>query len=135
MRVPRPTKLDPRQLLSGVPLFSQLPARDLDEVIALTSTRLFEAREEVFREGAPGDAAYAIFYGSLKAAAHGPDGRELLLSVMGPGEMFGELIGATRESVNKHLKALTERGVIARRGKQILVAPDRLRSLLEEGDD
>ena len=230
--MPRPTKVDPRQLLSGVPLFSQLPARDLDEVIALTVTRLFEPREEVFHEGSPGDAAYAIFSGSLKASTQAPDGRELLLSMMGPGEMFGELaildgaprsatvtaiepslllvlersrfqsllqrnatiswrmllavaarlrrltgrmedaafldvptrlakrlleltgtrpaadgwvalksrlsqrelgelIGATRESVNKHLGLLEENGLIARKGSQILVAADRLRAYID----
>ncbi|HUJ27212.1 MAG TPA: Crp/Fnr family transcriptional regulator [Myxococcales bacterium] len=89
--MPQSTKLDPRQLLAGVPLFSQLPAPQLAEVAALTSTRLFAARELVFREGAAGDAAYTICYGTLKASAQAPDGRELLLSIMGPGETFGEL--------------------------------------------
>jgi CRP-like cAMP-binding protein len=44
---------------------------------------------------------------------------------------LGELIGATRESVNKHLQALIEQKAVARRGNQLLVNSKRLKSLLE----
>ncbi len=45
----------------------------------------------VFHEGDLGDRLYLIDSGSVKLGRRSPDGRENLLSVLGPGEMFGEL--------------------------------------------
>ncbi|MCS4535926.1 CRP-like cAMP-activated global transcriptional regulator GlxR [Corynebacterium sp. HS2168-gen11] len=45
----------------------------------------------IFEEGEPGDRLYIITSGKVKLARHAPDGRENLLTVMGPSDMFGEL--------------------------------------------
>ncbi len=45
----------------------------------------------VFQEGEPGDRLYVIGSGKVKLGRRSNDGRENLLSVLGPGEMFGEL--------------------------------------------
>lgn len=45
----------------------------------------------VFHEGEPGDRLYVIGSGKVKLGRRSSDGRENLLSVLGPGEMFGEL--------------------------------------------
>jgi CRP-like cAMP-binding protein len=39
----------------------------------------------------PGDHLYVILEGKLKLGTSSGDGRENLLSILGPGEMFGEL--------------------------------------------
>jgi CRP/FNR family transcriptional regulator, cyclic AMP receptor protein len=50
------------------------------------------ARGEVlFHEGEPGDRLYVIRTGKIKLGRRSSDGRENLLAVLGPGEMFGEL--------------------------------------------
>lgn len=45
----------------------------------------------LFHEGEPGDRLYVIADGKVKLGRRSPDGRENLLSILGPGEMFGEL--------------------------------------------
>lgn len=45
----------------------------------------------LFQEGEPGDRMYIIVDGKVKLGQASGDGRESLLSVLGPGEMFGEL--------------------------------------------
>ncbi|WP_257161970.1 CRP-like cAMP-activated global transcriptional regulator GlxR [Corynebacterium cystitidis] len=45
----------------------------------------------IFDEGEPGDRLYIIISGKIKLARHASDGRENLLSVIGPSDMFGEL--------------------------------------------
>jgi CRP-like cAMP-binding protein len=45
----------------------------------------------LFAEGADGDHLYVIVEGKLKLGTSSGDGRENLLSILGPGEMFGEL--------------------------------------------
>jgi CRP/FNR family transcriptional regulator, cyclic AMP receptor protein len=47
--------------------------------------------EHLFMEGDDGDAMYVVLDGKMKLTRAAADGRENLLSVIGPGEMFGEL--------------------------------------------
>ena len=73
------------------PLFAAL---DDEAAAALksTMTRVDVARAEVlFHEGDPGDRLYVIVDGKVKLGRASGDGRENLLAILGPGEMFGEL--------------------------------------------
>jgi CRP-like cAMP-binding protein len=45
----------------------------------------------LFTEGDEGDHLYVILEGKIKLGTSSGDGRENLLSILGPGEMFGEL--------------------------------------------
>ncbi|MFT3716258.1 MAG: Crp/Fnr family transcriptional regulator [Gordonia sp. (in: high G+C Gram-positive bacteria)] len=45
----------------------------------------------IFHEGEPGDRLYIILSGKVKLGRRSPDGRENLLTIMGPSDMFGEL--------------------------------------------
>lgn len=80
-----------RDLLSHSPLFSQLTPAELEKVAALLRPRRYRAGEPVFREGDPGTALYVIETGEVKILLGGSDGKEVVLSLLGPGEFFGEL--------------------------------------------
>ncbi|HEX4705664.1 MAG TPA: Crp/Fnr family transcriptional regulator, partial [Pseudonocardiaceae bacterium] len=45
----------------------------------------------IFAEGEPGDRLYIIQAGKVKLGRKSPDGRENLLWIAGPADMFGEL--------------------------------------------
>ena len=45
----------------------------------------------LFKEGEEGDRLYVVVHGKIKLGTTSADGRENLLSILGPGEMFGEL--------------------------------------------
>src|ERR671910_551971 len=47
--------------------------------------------EVVFNEGEPGDSLYIILSGKIKLGRRAADGRQNLVSVMGPSDMLGEL--------------------------------------------
>ena len=47
--------------------------------------------ETLFREGDSGDCLYVITDGKIKLGRAAADGRENILAILGPGEMFGEL--------------------------------------------
>jgi CRP/FNR family transcriptional regulator, cyclic AMP receptor protein len=77
--------------LAQATLFSAL---DDDAATALKATMIpvEVARGGVlFNEGDPGDRLYVINSGKIKLGATSGDGRETLLAILGPGEMFGEL--------------------------------------------
>ncbi|MDQ1295089.1 MAG: Crp/Fnr family transcriptional regulator [Actinomycetota bacterium] len=73
------------------PLFAALDDEAAGALRA-TMTRVDLMRSEIlFNEGEPGDRLYVIVDGKVKLGRTSADGRENLLAVLGPGEMFGEL--------------------------------------------
>ncbi len=81
----------PRDLLIRSPLFSRLAPAELEKVAALLRRRRYRAGEPVFREGDPGTALYVVDTGEIKILLGGADGKEVVLSLLGPGEFVGEL--------------------------------------------
>ena len=80
-----------RQVVKKTPLFAALDDETAMRLAdSMTPIRLARG-ESVFEEGDPGDSLYVIVTGKMKLARTSGDGRESLLSVLGPGEMFGEL--------------------------------------------
>ncbi len=47
--------------------------------------------DTVFTQGEPGDSLYIVLEGKVKMGRRAPDGRESLLAILGPSDMFGEL--------------------------------------------
>lgn len=73
------------------PLFAALDEVTADQLLDSMTPRRLARGEVVFREGDAGDSLYVIITGKVKLARASGDGRESLMSVLGPGEMFGEL--------------------------------------------
>ncbi len=78
-------------VLREAPLFEALSEEDAGALRAGISTVHLSRGERLFSEGDTGDKLYIILSGKIKLTKSAPDGRENLLSVHGPGEMFGEL--------------------------------------------
>jgi CRP/FNR family transcriptional regulator, cyclic AMP receptor protein len=68
-----------------------LGEEDLREISKHAVTRRFPAKAIVVTEGDRSDSLYIIVEGRAKAYVSDDSGREVILSVMGPGEFFGEL--------------------------------------------
>jgi CRP/FNR family transcriptional regulator, cyclic AMP receptor protein len=77
--------------LSEAPLFDALNEEDSRALRAMVLVVKLNRGERLFAEGDKGDQLYIIISGKIKLTKAAPDGRENLLSVHGPGEMFGEL--------------------------------------------
>jgi len=77
--------------LSDTPLFEDLSEEDTHALRAMVLVVKLNRGERLFAEGDKGDKLYIIISGKIKLTKAAPDGRENLLSVHGPGEMFGEL--------------------------------------------
>jgi CRP/FNR family transcriptional regulator, cyclic AMP receptor protein len=78
-------------VLRETPLFEALTDEDASALRAGIINVHLDRSERLFSEGDPGDKLYIILSGKIKLTKAAPDGRENLLSVHGPGEMFGEL--------------------------------------------
>ena len=78
-------------VLSEAPLFEALGEDDARALRADVTNVHIGRGEKLFSEGDAGDKLYIILKGKVKLTRAAHDGRENLLSVHGPGEMFGEL--------------------------------------------
>jgi CRP-like cAMP-binding protein len=81
----------PERTLAHTPLFAALDDEAAEALRATMTDIRIEKGDTLFHEGEPGDRLYVIVDGKIKLGASSGDGRETLLAVLGPGEMFGEL--------------------------------------------
>ena len=77
--------------LARLPLFAALDPDAAAALEAVMSSRGVVRGHVVFHEGDPGDRLFVVLDGKVKISRAAADGRENLLAVLGPGEMFGEL--------------------------------------------
>ncbi len=75
----------------AAPLFAGLDSEDAKPLLDSMGTVHFDRGTMLFAEGERGDRLYVIAEGKIKLGSSSSDGRENLLAVLGPGEMFGEL--------------------------------------------
>src|SRR6516164_3541080 len=78
-------------VLRRAPLFDALDEEDARALRRQMAEVKLSRGEHLFMEGDDGDALYVVLDGKIKLTRTAPDGRENLLAVIGPGEMFGEL--------------------------------------------
>lgn len=71
----------------------------LEEFIRLGEIRHYDKNEILTSEGDPSDSVLLLVSGQLKAFTRGPGGREVVYTMIEPGEIFGELfLGSTRSA-------------------------------------
>ena len=78
-------------MLRRAPLFEALDDEGTKALRAGVTEVDLTRGERLFDEGDEGDRLYVVLDGKMKLTRASPDGRENLISLIGPGEMFGEL--------------------------------------------
>ena len=79
------------QVFRRAPLFTALDEEAALSLRASMDQVRISKGSILFSEGDVGEHLYVILEGKLKLGTSSGDGRENLLSILGPGEMFGEL--------------------------------------------
>jgi len=82
---------DDDAIIRRAPLFSALDDASAASVRESMPALKLAKGHTLFKEGDEGDRLYVIVSGKVKLGTSSGDGRENLLSILGPGEMFGEL--------------------------------------------
>jgi len=128
--------LNPIQVLTQVPLFAGLPDGDLRAFAPLLRERRFPKGSVILMQGDPGDALYLIATGQVKVVLIGEDGREVILSVLGPGSFFGDMSLIDDQPRSAHVVAMEEATLLQLRRDdfqaRLRASPDVAISLLRE---
>jgi CRP/FNR family transcriptional regulator, cyclic AMP receptor protein len=77
--------------LRNVPIFAELEEKDLIRVVKLGTRQKYKKGNIVVLEQESGAALFVIITGKVKVVRMDEDGREVILSMFGPGEFFGEM--------------------------------------------
>jgi CRP-like cAMP-binding protein len=79
------------EAISTIPLFQDLPEDQRADLAGIVQEKIFERGREIFSEGDEGSGFYVILSGRVKIYKLSAEGREQILHIFGPGEMFGEV--------------------------------------------
>jgi CRP/FNR family cyclic AMP-dependent transcriptional regulator len=83
--------LNAQTMLERNRLFRGLPVATIQRVAALSIRRSYVQGAIVFSQADPGDALYGVVTGKIRISASSPEGREMFLNIMEPGDTFGEI--------------------------------------------
>lgn len=92
----------------------KLPKDVAEQVQAKMTHRQLKTGESVYRNGDQADATYQIIQGSIQTSNVTPEGKEILIFVMQPGDCFGEigLIEGSLRSQTTQAREATELAVL-----------------------
>jgi CRP-like cAMP-binding protein len=76
-------------VLKGAGLFHGLDPTALDTIFKAGQVRRITKRTRIFNQGAPAQACHLLIQGRAKIVQTGPDGEQVLIHLVGPGEMYG----------------------------------------------
>jgi CRP/FNR family transcriptional regulator, cyclic AMP receptor protein len=85
------TETSLRATLAQMPLFAELDEPERQHLAGRFRARTYRKGETIFLRGDPGESFYVVESGRVKIGLASPDGKEMILSLFGPGDFFGEL--------------------------------------------
>jgi CRP/FNR family cyclic AMP-dependent transcriptional regulator len=80
-----------RAVLAQCGLFRRLGNGEREALFARARTQKYAANESIFLMGSPGDSMVAVLKGTIRISVPSSDGKEIVLAILGPGEICGEI--------------------------------------------
>ena len=78
-------------VLKAVPLFTSFPDDQLRMLTTMVTRRSAARSTTIMAGGDATDSLYIVLSGRLKVMMSDSDGKEVILTILGPGEFFGEM--------------------------------------------
>ena len=83
--------VDRREIFVHHAFFRGLADAAIDELVARSRIERCRRGKTIFRRASPGTAMMAVLRGSVKICTVSRNGKEAVLNVIGPGQVFGEI--------------------------------------------
>jgi len=114
--------------LRALPIFHALDDADLAPIAQMASLRSVTRNEVVLRAGDRTDNIYFVLSGTFKVLVSDEEGREVILSLMGPGDFFGEM-----GVIDDHPRSATVQ--VAQPGELVVIAKSDFHRCLADSFD
>jgi CRP/FNR family cyclic AMP-dependent transcriptional regulator len=79
------------EALVGISLFRDLTIGQLSKLSALVQRKRYPAGTEIITVNLPGEIVYIVLDGSVKIHSDQPDGSNVIMAILGAGEVVGEM--------------------------------------------
>jgi CRP-like cAMP-binding protein len=84
--------LDKVWYLKKINIFSGLSDSDMEMVSQVSFMKKYSKKETIYLPGDRGEQVYLLKSGRVKISKLSEEGKELILTMLGPGDIFGEMI-------------------------------------------
>jgi len=116
---------DARRLLGECYLFHELDADERSVLFGRVRVRNYAAGETIFLMGSPGDSMMAVLSGSVRISVPSPDGKEIVLAILQPKEIFGEIALLDGKDRTADARAMTACSLAILERREVLSFLDR----------
>jgi CRP/FNR family cyclic AMP-dependent transcriptional regulator len=80
-----------RRLLASCVFFRDFTQEERDALVARCRVGRYANNETIFLMGDPGDCMMAVLEGAIRISVTSPAGKQIVLTIMQPGDFFGEI--------------------------------------------
>lgn len=91
IRLDNDLSFDGEPLFGSSPLFEGLEPEEVREIVRASTKVQFESGDVLFEQGVQAQALYILQNGELQVRAIGDQGEDIVLAMLGPGTVVGEL--------------------------------------------
>jgi CRP-like cAMP-binding protein len=120
------------EFLTRAPVFAGLPPREVQAVAAVAREERVRARDYVFMEGDPARWFCLVKTGHVKILRHARAGRDVVLELLGPGEMFGGVAVIERRPYPASAQAMEPSVVVKIPQEAIVALTERQPTIIRE---
>lgn len=78
-----------RTIVKPLPLFARMSDSELDQILSHATSNRVAQGEQVFVQGTPANHFFLLLNGRLKVTQVTPDGQQIIVRVVHPGDLFG----------------------------------------------
>jgi CRP/FNR family transcriptional regulator, cyclic AMP receptor protein len=100
------------ELLSRHFVFGLLAPKEIDAILKLSKERRFTDGQIIFHKGDPGSSLMAVLRGRVRISSCSEEGKEIILSIIEPGQIFGEIALLDRNERSADASAIGECAVL-----------------------
>jgi CRP/FNR family transcriptional regulator, cyclic AMP receptor protein len=116
---------DGRRFLGNCFLFQGLALGERDELVTRAHIRRFAAGDAIFHMGSPGSSMMAVLSGEVRISISSAEGKELLLAILQPGEVFGEIALLDGKERSADAKAMSACSLAVLERRDVLIFLER----------
>jgi CRP-like cAMP-binding protein len=103
-----PTYEEKRQIFERHFLLGKLTTGEIDTLLTYSRVERYRAGSEIYAKGSPGNSMMAVLRGTAKMSSGSAEGKEIVLNIMNPGEIFGEIALLDGEERSADAIAMTD---------------------------
>ena len=119
--------LNIHEYISRIELFSGLSAESSSLLSSICRPKECRAKEQLFLEGQPGQHVFFLISGGIQLSKCSADGKEIVIKIINPGELFAEVILFEKQNYPVNALALAD-------SKLLQISKDGMFQLLNQTD-